>query len=274
MIAIGALGGSGTRAVAEVLIQAGFYLGDDLNESNDNLIFTRLFKNPDWFKEASVNQRKKRMDVFEKYMLFKRLSIKDFYVLFFAAKTNPTIHSKASFYFQITKRLFCNGKLKTNWGWKEPNTQIYMCEFLDYFDELKYIHVLRHGLDMAFSNNKQQLNNWGWKYNIVLHGNENDDELANKQLDYWINSTKDIMEKSKKYNNRFLLINHESFCQNPKYEIDKMLVFSGINISPENVERLYTIPKNTGSNNRYKQMDLSIFDDQKLQFVKDMGFEI
>ena len=50
MIAIGALGGSGTRAVAQVFLEAGIYMGDDLNRANDNLIFTRLFKDPNWYK--------------------------------------------------------------------------------------------------------------------------------------------------------------------------------------------------------------------------------
>ena len=46
VIAIGALGGSGTRAIAQVLMDAGIYLGDSLNNANDNKLFTRLFKNP------------------------------------------------------------------------------------------------------------------------------------------------------------------------------------------------------------------------------------
>lgn len=41
IIAIGGLGGSGTRAVAEVFIQAGLFMGDELNKSNDTLVFTR-----------------------------------------------------------------------------------------------------------------------------------------------------------------------------------------------------------------------------------------
>lgn len=42
IISIGALGGSGTRAIAQVLIQADVFMGDDLNNSSDNLFFTRL----------------------------------------------------------------------------------------------------------------------------------------------------------------------------------------------------------------------------------------
>ncbi len=274
MIAIGALGGSGTRAIAEVLIHSGIYMGDDLNGPNDNLIFTRLFKNPDWYRKSSDSQKQKRMSLFENYMRFNKLSLQELNELYLASKSNPTFHSTSKFYLRVVKKLFSKGKNTDNWGWKEPNTHIYMNELLDFFDELKYVHVLRNGLDMAFSNNKQQLNNWGWKYNIRLDGKESDNELAVKQFDYWIESTKDVLEKSKKYSNRFLLINHTNFCNQPKIEIDKLLEFAGINLSISEKEELYRIPKNTGSNNRYKNKDLSIFESEKIEYVKKLGFEI
>src|SRR5215469_6992799 len=43
-VAIGGIGGSGTRVVATFLHMLDYYLGDDLNESLDNLWFTLLFK--------------------------------------------------------------------------------------------------------------------------------------------------------------------------------------------------------------------------------------
>src|SRR5690625_1809266 len=46
-VAIGALGGSGTRMIAQFLRDAGYYLGDDLNTANDNLWFTLLFRRRD-----------------------------------------------------------------------------------------------------------------------------------------------------------------------------------------------------------------------------------
>ena len=43
-VAVGGVGGSGTRLIAQVLLELGYYLGGDLNESLDNLWFTLLFK--------------------------------------------------------------------------------------------------------------------------------------------------------------------------------------------------------------------------------------
>ena len=43
-VAVGGVGGSGTRIVAHLLRELGFDIGDDLNESLDDLCFTALFK--------------------------------------------------------------------------------------------------------------------------------------------------------------------------------------------------------------------------------------
>ena len=49
----------------------------------------------------------------------------------------------------------------TRWGWKEPNTHVILERMLNSFPQLKYIHVMRNGLDMAYSSNQQQLLLWG-----------------------------------------------------------------------------------------------------------------
>jgi hypothetical protein len=37
------------------------------------------------------------------------------------------------------------------WGWKEPNTHVVLDRLWAELPRLKYVHVRRHGLDMAFS---------------------------------------------------------------------------------------------------------------------------
>jgi len=274
IISIGALGGSGTRAIAQVLIQAGIFMGDDLNKASDNLLFTRLLKNPEWYKKSSLKAKNRRLLSFRKYMETGKTSLKDLIVYYKSAYTNPTHESEKQYYTDLFKLLFSKKKSRDIWGWKEPNTQIYVEEIFNLFPNLKYIHVLRNGLDMAFSNNKQQLNNWGWKYQIVLNGNETENELAVKQLDYWIESTKDVIAKSKGFEDRFLMVKHSEFCQSPQQEIDRILQFCEVNISSDKLKELYEIPNLPSTANRYKNYNLDIFSPEQLQFVKDMGFDI
>ena len=74
VIAIGALGGSATRVVAQILKDYGIFIGFDLNDAFDNLLFTRLFKNPAWFNKASKDEINFRWQIFEKLKSGQNLS--------------------------------------------------------------------------------------------------------------------------------------------------------------------------------------------------------
>ena len=52
-VAIGGVGGSGTRLIAQILHEAGFYLGDDLSYAIDNLWFTLLFRRLEILSDSS-----------------------------------------------------------------------------------------------------------------------------------------------------------------------------------------------------------------------------
>src|SRR5690348_1121191 len=56
-VAIGGVGGSGTRVVASFLQMLGYFLGDDLNSELDNLWFTLLFKRRSIFLESEADFR-------------------------------------------------------------------------------------------------------------------------------------------------------------------------------------------------------------------------
>ncbi len=51
-VIIGGVGGSGTRVIAELLSKIGYYIGNDLNNASDNLLYTLIFKRPNWFRKT------------------------------------------------------------------------------------------------------------------------------------------------------------------------------------------------------------------------------
>src|SRR5512139_426255 len=63
-VAIGGLGGSGTRVVAAILQEAGVDIGPHLNRSLDNLFFSNLLKDPQWFATADDDQIESRLRLF------------------------------------------------------------------------------------------------------------------------------------------------------------------------------------------------------------------
>ena len=275
IIAIGALGGSGTRIVAEIIQQLNVYIGDVLNHANDNLIFTLLFKNPDWYKKCSAESFNERLQLFRRYMENDQLTEQEFSLLSKIGKENTFVKFYDASFDEAIKLKIRNTKTgRKIWAWKEPNTQVFLDSLLSAMPRLKYVHVLRHGLDMAFSKNKQQLKNWGYLFDIHLNGDENEEELAYKQLCYWIESTKKKKYLSQEKPDRILVLNFEKLCSNPKEEIDRIIAFTKLDLEKINLETIYQLPQTPNSAQRFKDYDLGIFDQAQLDYVRQLGFEI
>ena len=275
IVGIGALGGSGTRVVAQIIHDLGIYIGDNLNHANDNLIFTILFKNPSWYKNSSPEEFATRFTLFRKYMEEDFLSEDECDLLDNIAKQNSFIKFYSDDFSKKLSDKLNNLKLaRKTWAWKEPNTQVFTNQLIQFDDSIKYIHVLRHGLDMAFSKNKQQLKNWGYRFGIDYNENDNEDKIAYKQLSYWIESTKEINKFKEEYNDRISILNHERLCSFPPMEINKLVSFLNINPDKKIVEHTYTLPETPISSQRFKKYDIGIFDKDQLDYVKDLGFQI
>ncbi len=274
VIAIGALGGSGTRAIARILMDAGLYLGDHLNAPLDNLIFTRLFRNRDFRATASPEAIDRRLGVFQEYMESNHLSLASAGILFKTRADGLGLMERVRFHARLLEKTLGPVRHRETWGWKEPNTHIYLSEIDACFDNLKYLHVLRHGLDMAFSDNKMQLFNWGPRYGIELAADMPEDEKSYKQLEYWIRTTRDVMEKANTLRGDLLMVNHSRLCAAPGREVDRILEFLGLDMPNARRATLHRIPRTPGTSGRYRKHDLGIFDQRQIDFVKDMGFEV
>ena len=276
IFAIGGLGGSGTRVVAEVLLAANVYLGDDLTDQSDNLIFTRLFKNPHWVMNSSDSDLRRRLRIFEKYMSGEKWTFSESLEYYHASQANPQRDKTKRYHLLLAaKKLLPDNQLRQFWGWKEPNTVIFLKTLFGYFENLKYIHVIRHGLDMAFSDNRQQLLNWGVLFGLQIENVDSPEELIAKQLDYWIKTNKHISKIcSDQAVDRYLVINYSDFCHHPEIEIPRLLKFLNINVGDVLLKRIIQIPKIPQSEGRYKEKNISMFSESQLNQVSELGFEV
>ena len=276
IIAVGGLGGSGTRAVAEIIQKAGIFIGDDLNESLDNLLFTRLFKNKVWADQATEKETQKRISIFVKVMRGMKLKPLEILAIRNAFKTNSTYPSDSTTTknFMFNQLFFREPQRTGRWGWKEPNTHIFLYQLLDQIEELKYVHVLRHGLDMAFANNLQQLHNWGAMFGLQVNSTDTAHDLAKKQLSYWVWSTNRIIELKELHPNRIKILRLEELVEAPKSEIQELLDFMQLSVQDELLNELSQIPQTTSSFERYKEQDLSTFSKPLLKSVEALGYSI
>lgn len=286
-VAIGGVGGSGTRLVAELLKRLGFFMGDDLNQAGDNECFTFLFKRPSWFRKCrSTNDDR----IYRAFRLFEiamkgrpTIAREDLYLLLGAiipmsVRGHDHLgHGRGTWPFRRANRLLRGSTYdevtSVGWGWKEPNTHIYLEYLSHYFKGLKYIHVIRNGLDMAYSGNQSQVFNWGWLFDVPRPRSRND--LPQRSLQYWIRSNRKAIEKGKSLlGSRFHLMNFDELTLHPEREITSLIHFLGIRSDLNIIDSLQQLAKIPSSRDRYKLHDLSCFSPSEIQAVRDFGFTI
>lgn len=285
-IVIGGVGGSGTRVVAKILKELGVYIGYDLDQAMDNLLFLLFFKRPKWLNNVRHKKNKifTGLSVFSKAMFLKKnLSFSEIMFLFRAVfeiainghnyyGDGRGIWPFIRVWRMLTKRKYPPPILK-EWGWKEPNTHIYIEYIIEYFHNMRYLHIIRHGLDMALSKNQQQLYNWGSFFGLSKPQSQTDEPKIS--LKYWLLANRRIYEIGEKLGNqKVFVINFEKLCLSPKPEIDKIVSFLNIKPNIENLKKSYSIPKMPNSMGRYKNYELSQFENKDLDELKKFGYSI
>ena len=133
------------------------------------------------------------------------------------------------------------------------------------------MHVIRNGLDMAYSTNQWQLRTWGWLYGIPPH----DSVSVSTALEFWIRANKAAVgAASALYGDRFLLVNFDDLCFDPAGGVRSIVDFLGIDASPSLVTGLMGLPRTPESSGRWRRSALSAFTAEQLAEVEALGFPI
>ena len=279
-VAIGGVGGSGTRLIAEIMQELGFYIGEALNPQNDNLFFTLLLKRPDWFQQfPQDNAVLTAVNLFTRAMtsgLAANMSQSEQDTIWEIVRelenANVRTGAKRIHATQLIETLAPDFTNKIGWGWKEPNTHIFLPQLIAGIDSLKYIHVIRNGLDMAFSNNQAQAMNWG--QHICGHDFPTNPSTAFHCLEYWIAANRRAIKiGTEQLGKNFLLINYDDFCANPNQGLAQMAAFLDAPLSPQKAETLTALfaPSSIG---RYRNADLGVFSQAQISAVEELGFTV
>ena len=289
-IVIGGVGGSGTRLIAMILASLGLNIGNDLNESYDNLTFTLFFKRRD-ILNISNEEFNKLLILFEKSFLLKNYTedeMKYIYNMtnkykyqgmknYFIERVNNIILKEKpkmiSDLIENYNKKIENTNIKFHldgYGFKEPNSHIILERLIKYYPKMKYIHVMRNGLDMAFSDNQNQVKFWGYMY----LSKSDFSNIHYASLKYWCIVHKKILEIGNKMGpDNFLLINFDKMCKKPNKWLKKLCKF--LNISSKcSIGLKYLINPPSDSIGKFRKYDLSIFDPNDIAFVKKLGFDI
>jgi Sulfotransferase family len=288
-VAIGGIGGSGTRLVAAIVRELGFYLGSDLNEPLDNLWFTILLKRPRWYArdvESGARGVHRMLRILEHAMTGnERLGPRDAAAVLHAAVSigvNGHDHEgrgKGIGWPVGRVRSLLGGSPPalsrgTGWGWKEPNTHIALPELIDHFAELRYIHVIRHGYEVACGENQAQLYNWGPMFGVDPP-RPGEAGVARESLRYWGRANLRAARLGEsRLSDRFLLVNYNELCADPRPAIAVIASFLGVSLSGERTAALCALADTGAPRSRAERFADADFDPADVDVLREFGFDV
>jgi len=278
-VVVGGVGGSGTRVVAEMLQLLGYDIGCCLNRALDNLWFTLLLKRPGWLHRNPPPEEV--LETLEVFILATRRGMGEASerqkALVRQAMTEHAGHpTTMGVDPREGDRLLAHRPAQppnTRWGWKEPNSQLYVDVLARRFDDLRYVHVVRHGLDMAFSGNDQQVRNWGDRFGLQL----DDPACATpaEKLEYWIRSNRRALDQAHRLlTSQFIVIDFDRLWRDPEPSVDLLLGGLGLSPEPELRHHLCTLPQRPASAGRWRERGLSDFSQRQIEAVRALGYPV
>jgi hypothetical protein len=213
---IGATGGSGTRVVARILHRAGLYIGTSLNESYDAIELGD-------YSDRWINRYVRFRDVGLPAEL-ERDMVADLDVV-------------------LARHLAPLGSEQRPWGWKEPRS-IYLLPFFHRrFPELRFLHVVRDGRDMALSSNQNQLRRHGAAIGVTGGGRSVPEQSI--ALWSWIN-LETARHGESFLGERYLRVRFEDLCSDPTAVSAAILGFFELDADPDIAVEEVSPPRTVG----------------------------
>jgi hypothetical protein len=270
-LAIGGVGGSGTRVVATLLQMLDYYIGDDINDALDNLWYTLLFKRRAVLIENEAEFRNFVSLFFSRMSGTTVLSNRDRARIFQLAEQERLQHPREWLIDRAYS--FFNDKTSKRpgqpWCWKEPNTHIIIDRIFAFHPDLRYIHVFRHPLDMAVSDNQNQLENWG---PIFLNRNVTiEPRLA---LSYWCAAHRRIINFARYWPERIMMIEFDALCVTPSAHCRRIVEFLGAEPQDDILANFCEFVRPPASVRRCRNTELGHYDPGDLAYVAEIGYHL
>jgi hypothetical protein len=195
---IGATGGSGTRVVARIVRDGGFFLGTHLNESEDAIGFGAFSDR--WVTKYVRALKEQNEEALEGAMRKDLEGLLQSHCAALSLDAHP---------------LF--------WGWKEPRS-IYLLPFWQrVFPAFKFLHLVRDGRDMALSGNQNQLAKHG---PALLSWQERWLSRPARSMLLWSRiNTMAADYGARQMTGRYLLVRFEDLCAEPWREVRRIFRF-------------------------------------------------
>ena len=278
-IIIGGVGGSGTRVFAESLMAAGIRTLKDLNKASDAQGCTLLFKRPTVLDDIEDGHRFERLwNILEAAIYGASKLSKEDWLLLKGLVQEERVTRKMQDNRVVTHRLpkwlrrrakklrkeAAQAAKSGQWFLKEPNLHIVAPTALKLRSDLRFVMAVRHGVDMAFSKNQQQVSFWG----STIFGEPDLVVSEVASLRYWCEVHRRISAFQEREPDRVLILSFDQLCAEPKIVLRRLFEFSGVEPTDELINRASKDVKAPSSIGRRHNEDLSQFDPADMDFVE------
>jgi hypothetical protein len=199
-ILIGGVGGSGTRVVTRILAQAGCFIGAGRNHAEDS---------------------EPIMDFFDAWLRP--------YISSGGSLPDEAAQAQEKQFFQaIADHQKGIENPEQRWVVKVPRSHLMLPYWCQKFPKLQFVHVIRNGLDMAYSADTNQLKMF---QDLVLVAKEQELPLPVRAIAYWrtVNMRISLFAASS-LGSRYCLLRFEDLCRKPVDAIERLAAFVGVPI--------------------------------------------
>lgn len=264
-IAVGGVGGSGTRVLASLLRAMDVYIGDDLNPALDNLWFTLLFRRRSALLEGENAFQKLVSLFFDKMAGRTEFTEAERKLLDKLAARGPRRH-----WLEERRQTFLGAPepvARRRWGWKEPNSHVFIEKIISVYPQTRYVHLVRNPFETADSRNRNQLRNWG-----PLFLDREVEMTRRDALKFWCSAHRRLLAIRETKRDNILIVDYATLCTDPIATAADISRFANLAFNAERVSAWAAgvtrySPKPTSAR-------LEEFDDEDVSYAQNFAYSL
>lgn len=202
-ILVGAVGGSGTRVVARILARVGFFIGAHRNDAEDS----------------------------EPVMDFYNVWLRRYLACGGVLPPADAASAARDFQHAIDGHRVGIAGPETPWAVKVPRSILMLPFWRAAFPETHFIHVIRSGLDLAYSNDGNQVRMFG---DLLLPEEEQNLPRPLRAMAYWKTANMRTADAGATlFGPRYHMVRFEDLCRSPVESIASLTSFMGTGVDVE-----------------------------------------
>lgn len=219
-IVVGCTGGSGSRVISQILRELGVFMGDECNKADDAIPFCEF----DWRWGRYI-------------MLASGAHTPKGQALQVA---RPLLHASARRVLRRKINRHLRPSTGGRWGWKHPHSYLLLPFLQSQLPRMRFVHLVRDGLDMATSSNQRQVRRYG---DLFVTQAERHLDPAVLAACFWSRANIAAYEAGQRHlGDRYVCLRFEDLCEHPLESVTMLARRLQIPASASDLQRAAALP--------------------------------